>query len=166
MSNIPPECRHRGSSQHCLHCWPHKLKHVCIAQHSKLRASNYTSRRNSLFAIQTRSSFNQYKKPQNNQAGSTPPFLLGLCVAQFHACQLKPTPVPRQTAVLLPGHWQAAGEGGSCHSCKDPLAFGRKAGHSHEIKRHSFLRRALTGAQHNAYFSVSTPSCSHIHTAH
>lgn len=77
----------------------------------------------------------------------------------FYDSQLKSTPLPRQT-VLLPGHWQAAGDGGSCHRCKDPLAFERKAGQSHETKRHSFLRTV----HHTVHFSVSTPSCSHSHS--
>lgn len=77
----------------------------------------------------------------------------------FYDCQLKPTPLPRQT-VLLPGQWQAAGDGGSCHSCKDTLAFERKAGQSHETKRQSFLRTV----HHTVHFSVSTLSCSHIHS--
>lgn len=89
------------------------------------------------------------------------------CAWHFYDdCQLKPAPVPRQTAVLLPGHLQAGGDGGSCHSCKDPLAFERKAGQSHKIKRHSFFRRALTGVHHAVNFSGSTPSCSHIHGYH
>lgn len=80
----------------------------------------------------------------------------------FYDWQLKSTPVPRQTAVLLPGHGQAAGDGGSFTAAKTLWLLKERLG-SQEIKRHSLLRRALTGVHHTVYFSISTPS-SHIHS--
>ena len=92
-------------------------------------------------------------------AGPRPCFSLLLWLL----CSQLTTPAPRQTAVLLLGHWQAGGDGGSFHSCKDPLAFERKARQPHEIKRHSYLKGAFKDA---VYFSGSTPNCSNVHSHH
>lgn len=94
----------------------HTSSNTC-AQHStpnrtpRTRASNYTSRKNSLFAIQARRSFNQYeKKPQQDS------HLHSCWSCECHIFLWLPTQTYTcaKTAVLLPGQWQGAGDGGSC----------------------------------------------------
>lgn len=50
-------------------------------------------------------------------------------------CSQLSTPVPRQTAALVSGHWHAGGgDGGSSHSCREPPAFDRRHRQPHEIQ--------------------------------